>query len=108
MSNTTTFYIIEKVFIIPEEHHNIFSLIYDEDACLINLLSHEIKQLRSNGIEYANWLDQSIPVSTISLFKFLKPKHTFEITRNFYVADLGFNFFNLSNDDIMYLKLMRG
>ena len=109
------FYIVDKNAIKPKEHHIIIPINYDivesnYYSWLINLTDDEFENLDHYSYEYVEFANNKnwIPVELeVPLWNFLKTKHTFEIIEIGHWDDYGINSFELSDDDIMYIKLLQ-
>ena len=106
------FYIIDRDAIEPKEHHIIFPFDFIDEieycSWLINLSYEEIKELEPCYYECRYFLKWGKPYDfEIDLWDFLKTKHTFIKRGNYLGGDeKGINIFELSNEDIIYMKLM--
>ena len=109
------FYIIDKDGIEPKEHHIVIPFDYSISgieyyAWLINLTDVEIKELPPMITKFKilnnfmNWIPCSFEVD---FWDFIKTKHTFMIVGKFPSGnDYGYNYFDLDENDLMYMRLM--
>ena len=107
------FYEIVRGIIKPKEHHIIFPFHYNGDRTdylfwLINLTDEELNGIETYYYETINFQER-FPKNDfeVPLWNFLKLKHTFNITGNYSDEPLGITSFELSEYDIMYLKLLQ-
>ena len=104
------FYMIIKNTITPKDHQVVIPFDYNRSgseyySCLINLADKEFSKIKHSIMALSNF-QELVPTNDIDIeyWDFLKSKHTF--TKKKIYRDYGFNSFDLSNEDIMYMKLM--
>ena len=74
---------------------------------MVNFSDIEFNEIDIKLFETKNFKDINPNENDISLHEFLKTKHTFVVTGNYFNdSEKGINSFELSNDDLMYMKLL--
>ena len=107
------FYIIDRDVLEPKEHHIIFpfDFINEIDYCswLINLTENELNEIRKSKKEILHFLQWNcINSFEVPLWNFLKTKFSFIKTKEYSNgAIIGINSFDLSEYDLMYIRLLK-
>ena len=102
----TKFYLVKDTLSELKDYYAVINFNNCEDFRLIK--NDKIHKIDSFYYEWNNYFDgdeNSIGIDPCK--KFLKSKHIFIFTRKvFGIMDVGFNIFDLSNEDLMYMRLI--
>ena len=106
------FYIVYKNALETKDNHIAIPFDYNKDrkdyyAWLINLTQKELNRIEKYYYESINFHDWFLHNDfEIEFWNFLKTKNTFIKTGSYDSKEYGINCFELSSEDLMYMKLM--